>query len=116
MHSVKSVLFSLLTQRNRGFVQKFTESLMKAGHILVSRVRWIIQRISSTERLDGGDHLWDFVPVGEALVAAVMNRGGFYRISLVATPALISASDMNSLARVGVPAKALRTKHRYLKQ
>jgi hypothetical protein len=37
-------------------------------------------------------------------------------MSLVATPALASTSDMISLVRVGVPAKALRTKDRYLEQ
>ena len=40
--------------------------------------------------------------------------GGAYKISLVATPALMSSSEMISLVRVGVPAKALRTKDRYL--
>ena len=115
MYSIERVLFPLLTQRNRRFVQKFAKSLMKAGHILVSGVRWIIQRITGTERLDGGNHLGDFIAI-RRLVVMEMDGEAAYRISLVATPALMSASDMISLARVGVPAKALRTKHRYLKR
>jgi hypothetical protein len=96
-------------------VQKITKSLMKAGHILVARIRRIIQWITCTEGLDGSNHLRNFVPMGR-LAAVAMNRTGYYRISLVATPALMSASDMISLARVGIPANAFRTKLRYLKQ
>lgn len=96
-------------------MQEFAKSLVKSGHILVSGVRWIIQRITGTEGFDGGNHLGDFIPIGR-LATTIMDRGESYRISLVATPALTSASDMISLVRVGIPAKALRTKHRYLKQ
>ena len=96
-------------------MEKFAKSLAKVGHVLVSRIGWIMQWVAGTEGLDRSDHLRNFVPM-ERLVTMGMNGGWPYRISLVATPALMSASDIISLARVGVPAKALRTKHRYLKQ
>jgi hypothetical protein len=52
MHGIKRIFFSLLTQRYRGFVEEFAESLVKAGHVLVSGIGRIMQRVACTEGLD----------------------------------------------------------------
>ena len=62
MYSIKRIFFSLLTERYRRFVEELAKSLVKAGHVLVSGVRRIMQRVTCTEGLDGSDHLRDFVP------------------------------------------------------
>lgn len=55
-------------------MEKFAKSLAKVGHVLVSRIGWIMQWVAGTEGLDRSDHLRNFVAM-ERLATMAMNGG-----------------------------------------
>lgn len=112
MYSIHRVLFALLPKRDGGLVQELSVLATQPSDVLVTGIIGVGKSKARVEWFDAGNHFRDFEPIVRVLSrhARSMCDNMTHRISLVSIADFCSSGGMNSLANVGTPENALRTK------